>query len=353
MAPYVVLSWLAGRLADRFARGLMVKASLLLRLVLLTATAWTLSSGHVTTAVLCAALAVACGTPAYPALAAEMPSLAGVANESATGLLVTLEVAAFFVGPAVGGIALSLNVPLASCWMSVVLTGVALSCVLGIPWIRQARPRVVAGGTAEDVGVIQVLLRQRVALSALVAVVINNAVLGAVGIALLPLANDAWDGSSREFGIATAALGVGAFAAPALLKLWGIDGLAGRRSAVLLAGFLAGTLLSPQLLWAFLPLAVAGAAAVHVEAVATALIQHAAPDRARSSVLGLADSLMVAAGAIGAAVTPWLAAQSSARTVMAACAAASLGMLTLFPPGGRLVPGSSRRDLVQPGGLAS
>jgi MFS family permease len=346
MAPYVALSWLAGRLADRFARRLMVKASLALRVALLTATAVFLANGHVTAAVVCASLVVAAGTPAYPALAADMPNLARQSNESATGLLVTIEVAAFFVGPALGGVVLSMDLPLASAWAAVALTAAALFLVLGVAWLQDSNPPTASAHQSPKSGLLQ-LLRQRIALAALAAVVVNNAVLGAVGIALLPLAREQWHGDAREFGLATAALGLGAFAAPVLLKLWGLGCLAGRRSALMLGAFLAALLAGPQLWWAMLALAVTGAAAVHVEAVATASLQTATPDRDRSSVLGLADSLMVAAGAAGAAVTPRLAELWGPSLVIAGCAICSLGMTALFPRPGQVEIGAGTSGTVR------
>src|SRR5262245_15955842 len=68
MLPYVALSWLAGRVADRYSRSLMVRGSLLARIVLLVGVAALLAFGSVAGAVVCASLAVAAGTPAYPAL---------------------------------------------------------------------------------------------------------------------------------------------------------------------------------------------------------------------------------------------------------------------------------------------
>ena len=81
---------------------------------------------------LTATAAIAAGTPAYPALAAAMPDLAGAARRRATDTLVTIEVASFVVGPALGGLMLA---PATRPYLpvtSVVLTLVALVLLRGV-----------------------------------------------------------------------------------------------------------------------------------------------------------------------------------------------------------------------------
>ena len=51
-------------------------------------------------------LAVAVATPAYPAVVAAMPGVAGDQYRRATHLLVTIEVGSFVVGAALGGLLL-------------------------------------------------------------------------------------------------------------------------------------------------------------------------------------------------------------------------------------------------------
>ena len=106
MLPYVALSWLTGTLADRFARDRILRLTLVTRLGLLVALAVALAHDTLPVAVLAAAGAVACGTPAYPALAAAMPAASPRVRRD-TDLLVTIEVASFVVGPALGGLLLA------------------------------------------------------------------------------------------------------------------------------------------------------------------------------------------------------------------------------------------------------
>lgn len=334
MAPYVLFSWLAGRCADRYPRRLMVSGSLVARLILLVGVGVLLGTGQVGLAVVCASLAVAAGTPAYPALAAEMPALAGDANDKATGLLVTCEVAAFFVGPAVGGALLGFGTGLGACWVAVGCTAAALFLVRRATWIRVVPgPAPAAAPSERHVSVIALLRRDRPAFHAMVVLVANNAVGGAAAIALLPLAERVWESGGGAFGAATAAIGLGALAVPLLLQRAGLSGRAGRRCALVMSAALVVVACCGGVGWALVPLAVAGACTVYVEAVATGVLQDRAPDEARSSVLGLADSVMVAAAGIASAAAPVLAGALGARALLAGCALVSLSMLLLLPSG--------------------
>jgi Major Facilitator Superfamily len=327
MAPYVLLSWLAGRMADRISRGRVVRASLALRLIALVATALLLGAGQITAAVVCACVTVGLGTPAYPAIAAEMPALAGVSNEEATSLLVTLEAGAFVVGPALGGLLLGLGGPSNGCWLAAGLTATALTLVRGVIWVPRVRPA--ATGPDARPGpppVLSTLRRRPAAVVAMTGVAVINAIDSAVAISLLPLAEKAWHGDKAQFGVATAAVGLGALAAPLLQRFWGLGMDAWRRSSLALALPLVVVAAVSGLWWAVVPLTLMGTASVHLEAVATTVIQRAVPDDVRSSVLGLTDSVMVAAAAGSALLTPLAVGVVGPRAMVAACAAAGLGL---------------------------
>ena len=132
MLPYVALSWATGRLADRFRRDRILRATLAARAVLLGVVAVAVARDLLTVAVLAASAAVAAGTPAYPPLAAAMPRAAGAARRRATDLLVTVEVAAFVVGPALGGLLLASRTRPALPLVAVLGTLAALLLVRGV-----------------------------------------------------------------------------------------------------------------------------------------------------------------------------------------------------------------------------
>lgn len=326
MIPYVALSWAAGRLADRFARDRIVRLTLVSRTALLVVVAVGLAADQVWIALAAATCAIAVATPAYPALAAAMPGLAGRNSQRATGLLVTCEVASFVVGPAIGGLLLAPSTRAVVPWAAVL-------CVLAA-WALFEDIRLPAPGgqvaTTRATGVSAALRGSAVLRGAIAAVAVVNAVAASVGLALLPLA-EAWtsSGDGTAFGIATGALGFGALGGPVLGRIGGRWRVGARTWLVVLGGCLAGVAPAPSL-WVAVPLlAVAGASAVQVEIEATAYVQTAAPDRLCASILGLTDTAMVAAALLGALVAPVLAAAFGPRPVVLVAAAASVAAVLL------------------------
>ncbi len=323
MLPYVALSWLAGRLADRVPRLGLVRVVTGLRAGLLIACALLMARGDAFGAVVVATLVVAVGTPAYPALAAAMPRLAGARSESVTTWLVTVEVSAFVVGPAVGGLLLGPLGAGGSVGLAAV-TAVAASAVLSTVDTRHD----VRAGAARHPGHVGALVRSPGAVRAIAAVAVVNAVEAAAAIALLPMTVLVWGGGDTTFGTATAALGFGALATPLLHRL--AHGM--RLAVVLTAGALVAVAVSPVVGLALLPLALVGTAGTQVECEATAVIQYAVPDELRAFALGVTDTAMVSAAMVGAAVAPWLAGAVGPRVLFASLGAATLAVLLAHRP---------------------
>jgi MFS family permease len=322
LAPYVALSWLSGRLADRRERALIVRISLLARLFCLLAAAAALAASSPMLAVLAATGAIVAGTPAYPALAAGMPRLAGAATERATSLLVTVEVASFVVGPALGG-AMVGRVPAA--WVPIigaVLVGVS---ILSFARISMPAPPPL-GPDADGCGVWTLLRREASARHALAVVAVVNALLSVLGLLLLQLAHDVWRSGDEGFGLATAVLGFGALGAPALAHTRAMR--SGRACLLTLAGAAAAFAVLPGGPASLGALAAIGAVAVCCENVATAVLQTTVPDELRASVLGLADTVMVGAALIAALATPWLGVRLGPATLVLLVAAGA-GLLAL------------------------
>jgi MFS family permease len=299
MLPYVALSWLTGTLADRFARDRILMLTLVTRLALLAALTVALAHGALVVAVVAAAGAVACGTPAYPALAAALPSASSRVRRD-TDVLVTVEVASFVVGPALGGLLLAPATRGYVGALALAGTAAALLVVRGVRLPAPARGAVRPSaravlGAARRVGAVR---------RAVAVVAVLNGVLAATGLALLSLADAVW--GRHGFGLATGVLGFGALAAP--LLWWCGRSSASRTRLGLLAMAVALSVvpLAPEVLWALPGLAVTGAAAVHVESAVTATIQEAVPDGLRAGTLGLTDSVMVAAALLGSLAAPFL-----------------------------------------------
>jgi MFS family permease len=316
MLPYVALSWATGKLADRVRRDRLLRLTLVVRAVVLAVLALAVWQDQLIVAVVAATIAVGCGTPAYPALAAAMPGLAGTSRRRATDLLVTIEVSSFVVGPAVGGLLLG---HVTRGWVGLAAVALTVVAWVLVVDVRMARPRVAGrtGRTSPLAAVRASATTQRaVAMAGLLNVIDAALLLG-----LLPLAGGYWSGGEAGYGPATAVLGFGALAAPLLWWL-GRTATSRTRLGLLFFGLTIGLVpLAPALVWAVLPLAVAGAATVHVEGALTETIQDGVPDDARAGVLGLTDSVMIGAAMLGSLVTPWLAATIGARGLLVVLAA--------------------------------
>ena len=318
MAPYVLLSWLAGRLADRVPRLRLLRVVTGLRAGLLVACALLMARGDVVGAVVVATLVVAVGTPAYPALAAAMPRLAGARTDTVTSWLVTVEVSAFVVGPAIGGLLLG-PVGAGGAVGLAAVTAVAASAVLSTVETGDD----VQAGAERDSGHAAALFRMPGVVRSITAVAVVNAVEAAAALALLPMTVLVWAGGDTTFGVATAALGFGALATPLLHRL-----ARGMRTAVVLtSAALVAVAVSPGVGLAVLPLALIGTAGTQVECEATAVIQRAVPDELRGFALGVADTAMVSAAMVGAAVAPWLAGALGPRVLFALLGVATLAVL--------------------------
>ncbi len=300
MLPYIAVSWLTARLADAMRRDLIVRATLVGRAVLLTATAVAVVTDQTWLAVGCCTLAVAVATPAYPAQVAAMPGLAGAQHRSATDLLVTLEVAAFVVGSAIGGVLLSPATRDVLPWVPVAMTLVALVLVLPVSMPAPVRRR----GQHHRPSAYAALRRAPSACRAIAVMAAVNLGISLVALALLPMALDSWSSDAAGYGLATGVLGFAALGAPLLRRLGRTPAVSMWRGLLLVAIGILLVVPAPGLHWALVPLALAGAAAVSVEAAATCVLQEAVADDVRATVLGLNDSVIIAAALVGSLLAP-------------------------------------------------
>ena len=321
MAPYVLLSWAVGSLGDHVRRDRLIRTTLALRFVFLAVAAVAVPADRVGTAVVAAALAVAVGTPTYPAIAASLPTLAGAHRARATELLVTVEVSSWVVGPALGGLLLTPATRPFTLVLAMVLVAVAWVLIVGIRIPGPAdRASDAVAGMLRAVGSCPPAVRALAVAGAL------NLALTAIGVSLLPLSHHGWGSDDAAFGIATAFLGFGALGAPVLARLVTPSvtrGLAVVTTCVTVVA------LSPVPWVACVPLALAGASAVVVESVLTGTLQESVPDRYRAGALGLGDTIMVGACLVGSLVTPPLVATVGARPTIATAAVLAVVPLLL------------------------
>jgi MFS family permease len=328
LLPYVALSWLVARLADRFARSRVIRGTLLLRIALLGAgalvsspvgTGWLGASSAQTASVILATAVVAAATPAYPAAAAGMPALSGDENDRWTQALVTVEVGSFVVGPALGGALVGRLSVAAVFGVAALSTVAALGLLRTVRMPRPGRSGAAAGdpgatGAARAPSAPGAAPKRRAlsaqAWCAIAVMVVLNAAMSGLGLLLVPLAETEW-GDLNAYGPAVAALGIGAAATPVIASALRLH-TSGRS----ILWFVGATLMvggSPGLAVATLPLVVAGGASVRAEALATEALQSAVPDERRAAALGSGDTAMVAAALVASAVAPHVTTMVGAR----------------------------------------
>ncbi len=300
MLPFIVCSWAAGRLADRMRRDVLIRLTLVARGALLLLTAVALVNGRVWEAVVAAGLAVAVSTPAYPALVAAMPGLAEREGRRATDLLVTVEVGAFVVGAALGGVLLAPATRMVIPWLPVVL--VVLAAALLFP-VRIPRPEAPDDPSAR-VSALTALAGAPAARRAIGVMAVVNLADSLVALALIPLALGRWGSDEAGYGIAIGALGLSSLGAPLLTRLAGTPSRRSVRSLVLMGLGLLLVVPAPSVGWSLAPLALVGAASVAVEASATGVLQDELPDSVRATVLGLNDAVIITAALVGSLLAP-------------------------------------------------
>jgi MFS family permease len=320
MLPFVLCSWVGGRLADAFRRDLIVRATLVVRAVMFLVAALAVADGRVWVAVAATTLAVAVATPAYPAVVAALPGVAGGDYRRATHLLVTIEVGSFVVGAAMGGLLLHPVTRELVPWVALGLTVLALVLVVPVSMPAPVRPE----DPVARVSGLSALRSSPAACRAIAVMAVVNLVDAVAALALLPVALDTWSVGAAGYGVATGVLGFSALAAPALRRMGPTSARTMRRGLVLAGAGLVLLTPAPGLGWALVPIAVLGAASVGVEAAATGVLQESVPDEVRATVLGLNDSIIIAAALVGALAAPALVEVTGGRVVFAVLAVVAL-----------------------------
>lgn len=313
--PCVLLSAVLGGVGDRYGRYRTVRVVTAARVLLLCGVAVLAGLGATWPSLALATATVAAGVPAFPSLAALVPGLAKD-PERATNTLVTCEISAFVVGPALGGMLLVFGpaVSIAGC---VPLIAAAMLLLPG----RMSEQVATTGAARWSEGLREVLGVPQVR-RAIVAVMALNAVLGVLGVALLSITERHWRASLTEFGWATAVFGFSSLAAPALVRVLRLVTPAVAAQLIVVLPLL-GLALAPSWQLGVAPLALLGVGLTAVECRTTRLLQQWAPPRYTALALGVADAALVAAALLGALAAPLLAVALGPAALLVALAAGS------------------------------
>lgn len=313
--PYVVLSGLAGLLADLLARSTVLAWSCGLRAVLIAASAGVmLLDGPVGWLVVLAVLAAVAATPAYPSVASSVPQCvpdSGLErwNAVATGV----ENLAWLVGPGLFGLLMVLGCPPAV--VAVIAALVCAVAVVPVLGVRLARPAGRSHGRAhgrgwggEVLAGLRLVAGRRRLRAAMGLAMVDNFLYGYVVVTLVLLAG----GSG---GVLPGALTVGAlvavvaagrlargFSTPRLLT----SGLLVFVLALVGAGLATGAA-GVELRIAVPLVGLAGAATLVAEIAAVTLLQRDSDPAVLARVFGVYDQLNVGAIAVGSGLAGPLA----------------------------------------------
>ncbi len=324
--PYVVLSGLAGLLADLLPRSAVLAWSCGARALLVAASAGVMVlDGPVGWLVVLAVLTAVAATPAYPSVAASVPQcVPDAALERWNAVATGVENLAWLVGPGLFGVLVMLGLP-----PSAVASVAAVVCaiaVVPVAGVRLSRPE--PGGTSsrggwatEVLAGLRLVASRRPLRAAMGLAMVDNFLYGYVVVTLVLLAGGTG-------GALPGALTVGALAAVVV---------AGR----LARGFSAGRLVTSALLvfvlalvgaglatgaagvdlWVAVPLvALAGAATLVAEIAAVTLLQRGSDPGVLARVFGVYDQLNVGAIAVGSALAGPLAQAVGAGPALAVVA---------------------------------
>jgi MFS family permease len=312
LLPAVFVAPLAGIVADRYRRELVMIAADLSRAVVAGAAAIAVAMGaSVAVVFLCAILIAVLSSVFRPAESAIMPSLARTPEEltAANALASTIDSAGVFVGPALGGLLLAFTST------SVVLAATAVSFVWSAALIAGIRTERRSEGTApsfrlpELVPAFRAVLTDRRLRLVTCLLVAQNLVSGAMSVLIVAAALDLLDMGPSGVGYLTSALGTGGLIGAAVaLSFAGKERLMKYLAlGVLLVGLsLAGIGIVATTVAALVFFGLSGLGETLVEVTARTLLQRTVADEILGRVFGLITSMVLAAIGLGAVAVPVL-----------------------------------------------
>ena len=304
LLPYLLVSPVAGALADRVDRRALFLASLLSRgllaVVLAAAVAF---QPAIATLILLSFAFTACGTPCFPAALASLPHLTrGGDLARPTAIVSTVETGGYLAAPAIGGALLLTTSATVVLLVNAVVLAVATVFIprrLGRAETSSDDCEGLVDGLAQGV---RLVADRPVVRASMLSVVVVSLMGGAVSVLVVPMATDQLGGDSTGTGLLVAALGSGAVLG-AGLAAWRTTWSA----AVSLA--MAGgplVLVAPVAKAGVVAalLVVAGAAAALFEVTMITRIRELTPEHLVARVFGLFDAAVVGAEVAGALVAP-------------------------------------------------
>ena len=315
LAPYILLGSLGGVVADRYDRRKVMVAADVARALLMVALAVVVATGApVAFAIAIAFLSTAAGTPFFPAVAAVTPSVVdekGLAPANA--LITTVDSLAIAVGPALGGLLLTVA---ASPVVAFVVNAMTFA-VSALLLARVSKPPRVKEEEALEVIPLHRQLAEGVAaitsstsIMLLIVLILASSFIYGLESVLYPLvAKDLLGTGAEGVGFIFAAIGVGGVLAAGLANR-AVD--YPRPALILTAGSLASAApfaflpFTSSPLAAYVLVAIEGGSFIFIDVLGTTLMQRVVQQSVLARVFGILDSIAVLATVLGAVLAPLL-----------------------------------------------
>ena len=319
LVPYVVFGPLGGVVADRYDRRSVLLAGDLARCMLMVALATVVETdGPAALVLVLTALASSAGTAERPAALALLPRLVGEARLGpANALLHTVQDLGVVVGPAIGAVLLAVG-PDSVAFLA---NGLTFAVSASLIWTIRRRPA--AGARTAESPRLHVLEGLRTAratpfvIPLLIAIAMAELTYGAQTVQLVVYAARRLDLGAAGYGYLLTAGGAGALLSatvnPRLATSNRVSGIVVVSGAVFCATQLVYAGVS-ELVVALAVTLIGGAGFVACEVVAETALARVAPADALGRLMGVVESVAVAAMVVGALLASLLLALTSLRT---------------------------------------
>jgi MFS family permease len=329
MVVSAVASPFTAILADRGSRRRVMIATDLTRAALVLVLAWLVHASAGVVVIFATACLIAVVTTAFrPAQASLLPALARTPEEltAANAIAITIESAAIFVGPGIGGLLLAVSGPGAAFAVCAAVFVWSAGLIALVP--EPPRPPAAEGADDRGEGMIATAgagLRTLVGTPLLATVVgvyaLQAVVAGALAVFTVVLALQVLHIGNAGVGYLDSAFGIGGI-------LGGVGAAALARGRRLALAFAVGVLvwgvgialvgIATSTVVVCLLLAGVGAGNTVVDVAAITLLQRSAPAEAIGRVFGVLESIMLAAIGAGSILAPALIAVLGVRTTIVA-----------------------------------
>jgi MFS family permease len=330
LVPYVLLGPLGGAIADRYRRRNVLLAGDTLRILLMAAIAATVAAaGPAAVLIGLTALVSAAGCAERPATLALLPRLVGETRLGPANMLLhTVQDLGVLIGPAIGAILLGV----APAWVAFAASGATFALSALLTSTMRPGPAPVAGprsGAGQLVGGLTMVRRTPFAMWLIVIVAMVEFTYGAQTVQLVVYATHSLRLGQGGYGVLLTAAGVGGVLS-ALSN--GRLSISSRVSAVVVVtGLLACVTqlayAGQQVLAVALAVTVIGnAALVSCKVVGETALSRIAPREGLGRVIGIFDTVSVAAMIAGAVLAPVLVALTSLRASLLILGAAAVAV---------------------------